>query len=532
MAKLTPEEWNEASAAIMAKPLYQWRPGQKDAWELFQGAKGKGPVALISGRRVGKAQPLDEPILTPDGWKPMGEIQVGDYVIGADGKPKQVNGVYPQGRKNVYKITFSNDTWTRACGEHLWQVKGRRDSPHRPYRVINTLNLKPREKGHTASGIQLCEPIEVASPATPTVPAYFLGAYLGDGGSTSYTIKFTSADPEMHERVLRESGLDPEHTSQQTTTKLLTVRHGDNNPLIAKLKHLGIHMHHSRDKFIPDECFKYSIEDRKELIRGLMDTDGYIGARVRNRNGYIVEYCSISKRLAEGVNELLLGLGVNSRIKVSTSQIVNGKPYTSYRIIFSRSEFNPFWLRRKAEVWEECTEWEKTRNRNESFKYVKTVEPDGEAECQCISVEGSLYITRGYTVTHNTANALRFLLYKMLTTPNIQCCFVGKTIGEAKQMAFNDPKFGILRLVPEAMIEKRDLGTAYIELVNGASLQLYGGRDSHKVRGRGFRLVIFDEPSFYKGGWDVIQNILIAFDTDEELDPNDPKSIQGSRRGN
>ena len=111
-----------------------------------------------------------------------------------------------------------------------------------------------------------------------------------------------------------------------------------------------------------------------------------------------------------------------------------------------------------------------------------------------------------------TANALRFLLFKMLTTPGLSCCFVSKTLSEAKQMAFNDQKFGVLRLVPPDMIARRDLGDAYVELINGSSLQLYGGRDPNKVRGRGFRLVIFDEPAFYKGGWDIIQNVLVAFD--------------------
>ena len=126
-----------------------------------------------------------------------------------------------------------------------------------------------------------------------------------------------------------------------------------------------------------------------------------------------------------------------------------------------------------------------------------------------------------------TANALRFILCKMLTTPNLQCCFVGKTVQEAKQMAFQDPKFGLLRIIPNEMIRTKDLSAYYVELLNGSSLQLYGGRDPHKVRGRGFGLIVFDEPSFYIGGWQVIQNILIAFDAPKK---NKGKSAGDRRR--
>ena len=124
-----------------------------------------------------------------------------------------------------------------------------------------------------------------------------------------------------------------------------------------------------------------------------------------------------------------------------------------------------------------------------------------------------------------TANALRYMLYKMLTTPHIPCAFVSKTFSEAKQMAFQDPKFGLLRLIPDEMIAIKNLGDGYIELINGASLQLYGGRDPNKVRGRGFFLVIFDEPAFYLGGWEVIKNILIAFDVPKSAKRKDWRDV-------
>lgn len=82
------------------------------------------PIARISTihgpSNEGKAQPLSAKILTPTGWTTMGEIHVGDLVIGADGKAHRVSGVYPQGEKEVFKVTMNDGATTRSCGEHLW----------------------------------------------------------------------------------------------------------------------------------------------------------------------------------------------------------------------------------------------------------------------------------------------------------------------------------------------------------------------------------------------------------------------------
>ncbi len=74
---------------------------------------------------LGKAQPLDALILTPDGWRRMGEIKVGDLVTGSDGKPTRVTGVYPQGEREVFRVTFSDGATTECCDEHLWAVEER-----------------------------------------------------------------------------------------------------------------------------------------------------------------------------------------------------------------------------------------------------------------------------------------------------------------------------------------------------------------------------------------------------------------------
>ena len=77
--------------------------------------------ALLHGNRGGgKAQPLDSMVLTPRGFRRMGDIEVGNKVCNPDGTISTIIGVYPQGKKKVYKVVFHDGSFTRCCGEHLW----------------------------------------------------------------------------------------------------------------------------------------------------------------------------------------------------------------------------------------------------------------------------------------------------------------------------------------------------------------------------------------------------------------------------
>lgn len=81
---------------------------------------------ILSPRESAKAQPLTEPILTPSGWRLMGELKVGDQVVTQDGTPTAITHIQYQGIKPNYQITFSdgvNTSSTQCCDQHLWQVR-------------------------------------------------------------------------------------------------------------------------------------------------------------------------------------------------------------------------------------------------------------------------------------------------------------------------------------------------------------------------------------------------------------------------
>src|SRR5438128_6158787 len=155
------------------------------------------PLAFMRGR----AQTLDSLLMTPTGWRRMGDIQVGDMVIGSDGKTTEVLGVYPQGKKPVYRLTMTDGSSAVACAEHLWQVKTmedkRRDKPARILQTQEMLGNLRRNHQYRYELPLLSAPIEWEFQPTPLDP-YALGLLLGDGcmsGKTSPS--FATADVEL-----------------------------------------------------------------------------------------------------------------------------------------------------------------------------------------------------------------------------------------------------------------------------------------------------------------------------------------------
>jgi phosphate starvation-inducible protein PhoH len=112
--------------------LHDMLEPDKVAQHLSRGIIEVAPLAFMRGR----AQPVDEPVLTPAGWQPIGSLHVGDLVVGSDGDPTPVLGVYPQGRRPVFRFVAHEGGWTRCCAEHLWTVE--------PGGVLRTDELRAR----------------------------------------------------------------------------------------------------------------------------------------------------------------------------------------------------------------------------------------------------------------------------------------------------------------------------------------------------------------------------------------------------
>lgn len=383
---------------------------------------GKVDVFIFDWR----AQPIDARLLTPKGWREMGIIRVGDRVIGANGRPTKVIGVFPQGYKDVYRVTFSDGASTECCDDHLWEVipLGNQRSTRR--HITRTIPLREIRNGYvtdTGRGsthnyqIPLVHPITGFTKQDLPLDPYVLGFLLGDGSlptksSTAVFVSIGAADQEAIDlldaalppgcNVKRGSGDTQYWISANGTYRGGSRGRGSHNPVNGAIRSLGLTGKQSHDKFVPDRyLFATDPEDRLALLRGLLDADGY--ASKSNPGTAILS--TVSKRLAEDAAQLAQSLGGTGKIRIRKQD-----PLARFgnRTAQRRSESYtvdiklpaptiPFRLARKAHAYKQARRFQPRRS-------IVDIELVGEKECQCIKVAASdgLYLTDGYIVTHNS----------------------------------------------------------------------------------------------------------------------------------
>lgn len=344
------------------------------AWNI-----GHNCVLMVLPTGAGKEQPYSEPVLTPDGWVNMGELSIGDYVIGGDGLPTIVTNIFEQGVKDVYKITFKDGSTTRCGLDHLWNVT------HPDWTKEKTLPLSeilkkyktPINKNDRNSGyskrvtVELCKPVRFSYKDLPLHP-YLLGLLIGDGSfRNKYNIKFTDHDGN-EAKILAELLPEGDKLSMQGCGKEYVIIGNITREII---KQYGMLEKYSYEKHIPKEYLTASIPQRRALFNGLLDTDGHWN------NPRLNEYSTSSYQLMKDMLDLARGLGHS--VSVTTRQSkwkYKGENKTgrdNYRIYIS---FN---LTKKT-IW--------------------NIEKTGTENSRCIRVDNKnhLYLTKDFTVTHNT----------------------------------------------------------------------------------------------------------------------------------
>lgn len=350
-----------------------------------------------------KAQPLDEPILTPSGYVEMGELEVDDEVIGSNGQPTKIINVFPQEILDCYEVTFSDGSKTRCAADHLWTVSSSNQSFYKKPRVRTTEWLEKR-LDYVWSVPTISNPILFESQEVPIHP-YLLGLLIGDGYLGGTGVVLSATEQEIIERA-RETlpigielyKLHPNNNSwgiaankveiELEDTVLLLSRRTRKNLILEAIKDLGLHGSKSSTKFIPKSYLINSAEVRLSLLQGLMDADG-------NCYKGWVKMNTASKQLARDVLELVRSLGGTARMHVSW-----GTNFPKHTISFRMPRnLSPFKLTRKRIVWEDNPPKRGiTRN-------IQKIELVGSEPMQCIQVESKdgLYLTRDCIVTHNTA---------------------------------------------------------------------------------------------------------------------------------
>ena len=353
------------------------------------GGLGSGELGvIIAPSGVGKAQPLSARILTPNGYKTIGQMIVGDKVIGRDGKPYNVSGVFHQGVRPIYKVTLENGSSCECDEEHLWPVVGENGK-------LKTITTKDMLQLYSIGKVLLPknECVEFNEDDSIENDPYILGYYFGT--CCMFEKDYTVVKPEDIKIVLNK--LKPIVSWEKTDTgknKLEIIKFDENTIGTLKTDFIDVG---KRYKALSDKYLFNSSEVRLELLRGIMDAIGKYSVekeacRIYNGDETLIHQVKWLVESLGGTTTLSsCEIPFSSHFSHITSQI-------RYELLFNmpNDEFIPFHRPSKAKDF---------KTKSVKGVSVSGIEYVGDKEAQCIMVDSEehLYLTEDFIVTHNTS---------------------------------------------------------------------------------------------------------------------------------
>ena len=475
-------------------------------WVFFGGSRGGG-----------KSEKLHDIVVTPFGEKKIGDLKVGDILNNPDGSLQKVIYLHPIEYRDVFRLHFEDGTYTDCSDNHLWNIKvtskaktkskaklammANSDNPFicnddvwTTQMIMDWLDKKENaDEDKTIKNqhitIPLTEPVRFTKSykidMRPLHP-YLLGVMLGDGSFTMTTLNqlhYDKPDDEIAERLI-SFGYDVKTRGMH---RVITMPHA-----FDFVKRLKLEKSVANSKFIP-ESYKYdTIENRKLLVQGLMDTDGYVDDR-----GHM-SYTTVSEQLALDFQWLVRSLGAKATI---TSDIGCYKDKSGDKIecqraytVFFNSKINSelVWLPRKRE-----------RTLGKSFnggiselrRRIVGYEKKEKDYMRCITVSNpnGLYLTNDFVVTHNSwlARASAFIVAHRY--PGIVICIIRETESELVNNFIDKCPLEYPPDIFGYTIKRKD---RIIQFDNGSKIifqPLRNEQDAKKIQGIEYQYIIIDE---------------------------------------
>lgn len=410
-------------------------------------------------------QPLTAKLLTSSGWTTMGQIKLGDRVIGRDGIPTEVVGVYPKGKKDIYKITTTDGTSTECCLDHLWYThtaedkkRSRKGSIKSTEELLKTLKTDNDKINHF---LPRNEAVHYDKKELYLSP-YVLGVLLGDG-CLSHNISFSNTDQELIDRVgaelvenkcfitnngknitynIRSNIFNNKTARKVKLTDIETGSYKEYNSIGAAVKESDLKLNTfktrcNRNSTIKNIKYEFLSKTSrwsnpvKDIIEnlGLSRKKAYdkfipneykyssISDRLDLLRGLMdcdgtvkitgeASYTTVSKRLASDVIELVRSLGGRATLRKRNRAGKQSK--LADRVITSRYPSYEFTISLPEKM---NPFYISRKSKRFSSKYIHrvgiaSIEKVGHEEVQCIKVDSSehLYLTDDFIVTHNTAD--------------------------------------------------------------------------------------------------------------------------------
>lgn len=393
-----------------------------------------GVVAILGTFGSGKAVPNSTKIPTPYGYRRMGDINVGDLVFDENGTPTPVTGVFPQGKIDNYKVTFSDGRSAYCNDEHIWTCftsKGK-------YKNVTVKEMLTTGLYTDKHFVRYKIPRSKAVQYTEkkyTIDPYIIGSFLGNGCCREKPLTMSSNDEEQISEVARLIGCEYTKNSDKNYNwvfkkngrPLHTKEYFSNYPTLLNK--------YSFEKSIPEE-YKYgSIEQRYALLQGLMDTDGHIDSVEKGRTSY----SSTSYQLVKDIQEICWSLGMSATIRVDNREKNKHVCYDLGIACSKEEKSNLFRLTRKRRIAVLYGLNNSNYSKNKSLSIINIEKMPVQEEMTCILVgnDSHLFLTEQFLVTHNTYLCTKMGLYHVLEKGNCaKMVCVRETRGEGEQQGY------------------------------------------------------------------------------------------------
>lgn len=408
----------------MTRPLV----GREHEKQLVKAAMMKPElcnVLLLAEAGTGKANPVDTliPVADSRGYIRLGDVKIGDYVFDENGRPTKVLGVFPQGMKRAYDVKFVDGSVIGCNNEHLWNARtwwqhyqGDAYETHTlqdmlDYGITRTgarKGRKPQEK--KCWYVPRNKAVERPEYDFPIHP-YAIGVFLGDGCLTDRSLSVSSVDEAVIRRVADLIGAVGVERSPHNYTWHFLSPPGENkfvqtHDLAIRIPDSFVFGHKSIERRIPEAYFLGSVEQRMDLLRGIMDTDGC----VRGADGRVnVTFDTNSAGLADDVRKLAASLGIRTTLHSADrdDDMHANTEYCVYFMIPDDFAVELFWLQRHKDRIQSRIRYDKKFNRiYDDLAIAEVIDTGVEKEMLCIYVEAESHlfqIGESHIVTHNTA---------------------------------------------------------------------------------------------------------------------------------
>ena len=348
----------------------------------------RSPWATNFEEMARKGLALDTRIPTPEGWTTMEALQKGDKVFDKDGKVTTVTSVSEVKHLPCFRVTFSNGYSVVCDNEHRWLARaGGGNAWRKPYTEMTVNEMYAAKDDGLSVTIPVQGALELPAAQLPIDP-YLFGYWLGDGTSRSAQITCSTEDLSHVIKCIEKAGFVVGKIRHDYRSKAACVgiKHGLRKALLA--------LNEIQNKHVPATFLRSSIEQRKALLAGLLDSDG----TCEKQRGRAI-FCSSKKHLRDAVFELACSLGETPNCRdfsVNLYEHGERKQFPAYSVEWQPS-FNPFRLERKAALYRE--------RKISKYLGVKSIEKIESVPTKCIAVDST---SRTYlcgdsmAITHNT----------------------------------------------------------------------------------------------------------------------------------